>query len=719
MRLFILFTASLMLWMTGATYGKDKEIIFCGSAGNDLYHLLEKERYTLKRFNTAAEGVTAASTGAALIIVADGYPASRVMVDAAVLQAAKRKKLKVYLEYPQSAEGLNATGDVLHTQLERGVVTSRVFGSTLPPMSIMGINDCYVVPVKADEPLIVLAKVAGFDKAEYGVADVPQYPLLFRSGDRMLLATTKLSNFATGRYGPDAAWKTMWAWVLSWLTDKEIKSFQSWPAVLQPMYGKAETLPKDAKALSVRKGVEWFSKGKFYIHPDWKEQWEKYQGDGRMPVAQPLSDSAADGNGMLGLLEGHASRVNHDGRQQYRYWLRADVQGEGAFALAAAGQYLHDKNFSERAGRLADFIFYGSNLRAQQRNDPNSPSYGLIGWSATHPHVYYGDDNARAVLGILGAAAYLGTDRWDREAVECILANFRTTGQLGFRSDRLDDKSIQEKGWQYYWNRNNVVNPAPHFESWMWALYLWLYEKTGYQPLLDRTKTAIRMTMEAYPDKWIWTNGIQQERARMVLPLAWLVRVEDTQQHRAWLDSMVQRILVNQDASGAIREELGTGGKGKYGKTKSNKEYGLHEAPLIFHNGDPVADMLYTSNFAFFSLNEAAHATGNPQYKAAVARLSDFLTRIQVKSEKHHDLDGAWFRAFDYNRWEYWASNADAGWGAWGTLTGWTQSWIVATQVLTAQDANFWDLTRNSKAASQMTPVVQQMFGEKSTTVKR
>ena len=79
------------------------------------------------------------------------------------------------------------------------------------------------------------------------------------------------------------------------------------------------------------------------------------------------------------------------------------------------------------------------------------------------------------------------------------------------------------------------------------------------------------MTMEAYPDKWIWTNGIQQERARMVLPLAWLVRIEDTPEHRQWLDKIVQKILENQDASGAIREELGSG-KGKFGKTKSNDE---------------------------------------------------------------------------------------------------------------------------------------------------
>jgi hypothetical protein len=245
----------------------------------------------------------------------------------------------------------------------------------------------------------------------------------------------------------------------------------------------------------------------------------------------------------------------------------------------------------------------------------------------------------------------------------------------------------------------------------MWACYLWLYDKTGYKPLLQKAKEAIRLTMEAYPDKWKWTNGIQQERARMILPLAWLVRIENTEEHRRWLDEVVEKLLSNQMECGAIREELGGAG-GSYGRTASNKAYGLREAPLIFENGDPVADMLYTSNFAFFSLNEAAHATGNKKYKIAVDKLSDFLTRIQIKSSRHKDLDGGWFRAFDYNRWDYWASNADVGWGAWSTLTGWIQSWIVSTQLLVERDNSYWELTKKSMINKHMPETVKIMMEE-------
>src|SRR5690625_309652 len=292
-----------------------------------------------------------------------------------------------------------------------------------------------------------------------------------------------------------------------------------------------------------------------------------------------------------------------------------------------------------------------------------------------------------------------------------ILANFRTTGKEGFRGGRLAEKDILKNGWQYYWN-SDVINPHPHFESWMWACYLWLYNKTGYRPLLDKTKNAIKITMEDYPDKWKWTNGIQQERARMILPLAWLVQIEDTPEHREWLDRMVTDLLKNQVACGAIREELGAG-KGQYGRTPSNEAYGKTEAPLIFENGDPVADMLYTSNFAFFSLNEAYHATENKKYQEAVEKLSDFLMRIQVKSDKFERIDGAWFRAFDYKLWDYWASNADAGWGAWSTLTGWIQSWIVSTEVLVRRDQSYWGLTGSSRINNYMKQILDIMFPDK------
>jgi hypothetical protein len=191
-----------------------------------------------------------------------------------------------------------------------------------------------------------------------------------------------------------------------------------------------------------------------------------------------------------------------------------------------------------------------------------------------------------------------------------------------------------------------------------------------------------------------------------------LVRIDDNPQHKKWLDFMIGELLKYQQPCGAIREDLGQTGKGLAAGPKSNKAYGKSETPLIAKDGDPVSDMLYTCNFAFFALNEAAHATGSNKYAKATGKLSDFLTRIQIKSDRHSYLDGGWFRAFDYKLWDYWASNADIGWGAWCTEVGWTQSWIVATQVLKENDTCYWELTKKSSVDQYMDQSVELMLNK-------
>ena len=92
------------------------------------------------------------------------------------------------------------------------------------------------------------------------------------------------------------------------------------------------------------------------------------------------------------------------------------------------------------------------------------------------------------------------------------------------------------------------------------------------------------------------------------------------------------------------------------------------------------------------------------------------MVRIQVHSETHPELDGAWYRAFDFKRWEYWGSNADAGWGVWSTETGWTQGWITTMLMMHELDTNIWDFTADSKIALHFEKYQQMMLPE--TVVK-
>lgn len=309
--------------------------------------------------------------------------------------------------------------------------------------------------------------------------------------------------------------------------------------------------------------------------------------------------------------------------------------------------------------------------------------------------VYYGDDNARGMMGMMAAAAAINTDRWDERLALGLLANLRMSGRRGFQPDRIDEAPLEKAGWRAYFE-GDTVSISPHFQSYIWACDLWAYARSGFPLFLERAKAAVRTTIEAYPDHWQWTNGIQQERSRMLLPLAWLVRVEDTPEHREWLRHMAREVMKGQDTCGAIREELGPGTSG-YAPPATNEAYGTSEASLIQANGDPVSDLLYTTNFAFLGLHEAAAATGEPLFLGMEDQLAAFLCRIQVRSERHPELDGAWFRAFDFRRWDYWASSADAGWGAWSIETGWTQSWITAVLAMRQLKTSLWDITESSR----------------------
>ena len=107
----------------------------------------------------------------------------------------KSKNIRLYIEYPNSLPGLK-TGAIQKTEWERGVVTSDAFGKSLEKMRILTIHDCHYVQVKAKNPHLVVAKVAGVDKAIYGLDSTMTNPILFEQPNaNILVSTTKLSQF--------------------------------------------------------------------------------------------------------------------------------------------------------------------------------------------------------------------------------------------------------------------------------------------------------------------------------------------------------------------------------------------------------------------------------------------------------------------------------------------------------------------------------------------
>jgi hypothetical protein len=672
---------------------------------NDLCAVLRQCGVDFQRFSSPEAAIGAAEAGAGVLLLADDYPERTTRIEPRLYDAAASKQLRLYIEFPEALPGMPVS-EVRKPGWERAVVTSGAFEPAIARLRILMLHSCRFVDIAADNPHLVLARVAGFESAIYGLPE-QSWPILLEHPDRCLLvAATKLSQFVTGRYAPTEAWQEIVRWIVTWACPgTDFPELHSVPSV-RPSYGPDDRLPSNVEEDALQRGTAWFENARLFIHPEWQAEaarrlYEFTDGTGAGPDPDWPS-----GDGTCGMIEGASSRIHPDGTQDWRYHVRNDCTGEVSMAMAFAGE-------NRIAAALNDFIYTHSIFAQGPRADPESPSYGLLSWTTQPPAdgVYYGDDNARSMLGTMAAGALLDEDRWDQGLLRCLLANLRTTGPLGFRGWRLDEDKLQTQGWRTFWETERV-HFAPHYESWLWACFLWAYDKTGFAPFLERPRTAIQMTMEAYPDDWRWTNGIQQERARMLLALAWLVRVDDTPEHRAWLRRMADELLAPQALCGAIREEVGSPGLGAYGPPESNEAYGTSEAPLIQQNGDPLCDLLYTTNFALVGLHEAAAATGETLYAGAEERLVDFLCRIQIRSEAHAELDGGWFRAFDFGRWDYWASNADEGWGAWSIESGWTQGWITAVLALRRRKTSLWELTSGSQVGKHLTAMLPVMLPE-------
>lgn len=656
-------------------------LVFSCNAENDLYCTAVACGVACVRADTPVEAVEMAGDSGGVLLLADNYPTKRMEVTPAVLNAASRKKLRLYVEYPASLPGLNV-GKPTGSRFERAVIASDFFLSGMEEFRIMQLCAMRYVTIDASEPHVVAARVAGFDTAVYGLPTKTS-PLLFHLSPNTLVSTTGFSHFIRARFAPEDALQAFWQSVLSWLANRQVQPLR-WQPVAGVSFGPEDDLPQDVQRQAVLRGVAWYDKAGMITGP-------------------------APGDGSKGIREGLRSRFKPDGAQQVSNVIRGDCVCESAMTLALCTKLGADSRYAEVARRALDYYLFESVVRKGERADPGHGAYGLIasgegGWLVAN----YGDGNAKIMISTLTTAALLGTDRWDEAIMMCLLGNLRTTGQHGFRGGRIDLPALAN-GYRQYFDSTRI-NPHPHYEAYLWACFLWAYEQTGYKLFLDRPKTAIQITMERFPNRIPWTNGLAQEKSRILLPLAWLVRVEDTPENRKLLDRAIDELAKLQEPCGAIREEIGDLQYGRYPPPRANEDYGKHEASLIAENGNPVADLLYATNFAFLGLHEAASATDDKRIMAMADRLADFLCRIQIRSETVSQLDGGWFRAFDYKRWEAWASNADAGWGAWCIEAGWTQSWIVSVLAMREMGTSLWDLTHGSKIEKHLHRLRKEML---------
>ncbi len=692
-----LFTCLLLFSAASAgSLSAEEKLPLCviGSENADLCQALKQQDVRFRVSPTWQSALDSVTSGGAVAVLAEGYPEKTTDLPSDFFKQAAQKHLRVYLEYPGNIPGV-AIGTPKDSRWERVVVSSSKLSSSVPQLGILSMNRCRFVPISAEDPLMVLARVSGFEKAVYGIPQSATPLLIHLSATEerpeMYVASSKMSAFITARYAPAGTWQNVWQALIAKLMPGQKDIQLIWTSTVRPTYAQDEKLPADVEREAFRRGARWYLKSGLLLTPQTEEVTRLAAAQSEVTNHKPYDNQLGDGS--LGMLEGFDSGILPDGSQKVRVILRSDCISESAMALGIAGEVLNDDQMSQIAKNLQEYLYEQSGAVHGERGDPAHGSYGMVAWGVTNKawmRSNYGDDIARVILSTLSTESTTDDLRWDPYVSRAIISNLRSCGPYGFKPANIPQESFSSQGWKHYF-QSSTVHLAPHFQSYIWACYLAAYQQTGDELLLQRAKTGIRVMMSKYPDQWRWTNGLQQERARMLLPLSWLVRVDDTPEHRQWLRRIAEDVVACQDQSGAIREELGRLDHGGFPPHRDNESFGAHEAPLIHENGEPVSDLLYTTNFAFLGLHEAAAATGDPYYQEAEDRLAKFLCRIQTSSQVHPELDGAWMRAFDFNRWEYWGSNGDAGWGAWSIESGWTQGWIVTVLGLRLQKTSLWD----------------------------
>ncbi|MBR4752521.1 MAG: hypothetical protein IK077_12245 [Thermoguttaceae bacterium] len=692
---------------------------------NDLYKTLTANFDGVRLCKTLDEAVALRDDVKGVMILADNYPDQRTRVSSEQAEALLASDVRIYVEYPENNDALGIAGydGVEAMSNRRGVVVDADKLQT-PLYSLLYVNgalfaakpfDAEKVGAKDNSAWLVCAKVAGYDVAEYALSGAAPFVLLEENG-RVLTAATKFSQWISARYAPYERYQTFWASVLTWLDGGAPVPKPNYEPAVSPARSRDAVLTEEDYVDAVRRNADWFFNSGFLLS-DADEEAYRTRRESREYSLRP--DETCDGRN--GVIETFSSgtRFKPDGSQKIRFLKRADCNAETAGALALAYRATGDGRYRDAAYNLVDWLLRESSLSGGPRADVGSPQYGFLDWDdgPTTPEQYYGDDAARAILGLIEAISVLGEDgeQFQQRLLELVLANFRTTGKNGFRGNNIHAKDLDARGWKYYYDRE-ITNFAPHFEAMLWACYLWAYEHTRWEPLLRRTKTGIALMMDAYEKgQWRWTNGLQQERAKMILPLAWLVRLEPTEQHEEWLRRIVGDVMTFQQENGGIQERLGEG-RGLFGSFKSNAAYGGAEGPIIQNNGDPCVDNLYTQPFALLGLNEAARATSDEtnrkEYETYLRKLTDFVVKTQQVSDVYPEFNGVWFRAFDYDKWETYGSDGDLEWGVWTTETGWTLAWLGGGVSMRVGNACVWDLSASMDLTDDFEIVKEIMLKE-------
>lgn len=491
---------------------------------------------------------------------------------------------------------------------------------------------------------------------------------IFEEKPGLVQCSFRMANFARARFVPFAAWKALLARIVKYLGGQ-------WREDV------ADGLKAETYALAGRQSA-------------WRaaERAARWLDNAGVLVRVEGVPQA--------VREGISSVILPDGTQRHAEQIRLDSMGEAALMYELRYQLFHCRQDRQRADQLY------CTVRSMQLQEGvhRGMVRGSLGWWG---NASYQDDASRGFLIPLAARAFLTGDMRDTPALRMALDYLlRTTGTDGLRvnqvnwqsSDseevmaaRLEWRGEKWKNSGFYpttcsaLRENPANNPSGHYNGWYMAALLLCGMLLKEQRYIDAGRKGIATIMAQYPHT-AREHSQTQEICRLILPLALLVKAMPSAGHAAWLQRLMDDLQKLEVKPGAFIEH-------DEGYTASCSHAKSGECSVFSHNGDPVADLLYSMNWLPVSLAAAWYATGSDAYAQIYRRTVAFLASIQLNSP-HPILDGAWARAIDVESMEVHGVNNDYEWSTWAIEAGWTVAeiangmlWGMYLGLLPRQDA--------------------------------
>lgn len=355
---------------------------------------------------------------------------------------------------------------------------------------------------------------------------------------------------------------------------------------------------------------------------------------------------------------------------------RPDCHAHTSLMLFLYGKWSNNHSYIEASHQLLQYLFDNN----YQDLEPDSPSYGLFKWydyPGAYPDQMFTDDNSWVCFVLMYLYRQTNNEAYLKHALPLAEALLATQREDGLRSEVLRRSQLVDSG--SVGAKQLPASMNPHFESITHAAFIQAYLVTGREDYLDVAMKGSKQ-MLANMDKLSFMYSRTSGLSRFLLPLGFLSRYDDSGAIDSGIEQIVDYLLACQSPLGGIEEM----------DNPDPERFGKEDAGVFIHNGEGIADQLYTNNFLLMNVWEIWKAKDDAKYRILYDTLSDYMCRIQMSSHEAR-YDGGWMRAFDLRHGEYFGNNGDTGWGPYCIESGWTNAMTTSGLLLMLLDESIFD----------------------------